>query len=198
MPLARHDRLLDAVSPRDLLKQVITEAESAASNRTIHLCWQESDALPGYHRLSAQIPLSETTFDQLFNGNSGYRAQYYLSPEEGILFNRDILQNLLPVIRAYNAKRLCVPIEHHERSILAPHAKIWIYDDKSAFNEASPNTLNPQRWIDNKACRGNRAPLPKCTMLDLKGAFINFATDDLFVDECKLDRAWDLYSKGFT
>ena len=34
--------------------------------------------------------------------------------------------------------------------------------------------------------------------LNIKGAFIHPATGDLFVDECKIDRACDLFCRGYT
>src|SRR4051794_13471296 len=83
----RRARLLQPLAPMALLDQVAVEAQSTAAARAIKLQWQPSDDFPGYSRLVAQVPLREETFDQLFNGRSGYRAQYYLSPEEGVLYN---------------------------------------------------------------------------------------------------------------
>lgn len=198
---ARRDRLIDAVSPETLLERVANEAAAAADSRAIQLCWEESTDTDriGYFRVSIQIPLTEATFDQLFNGSTGYRAQYYLSPEEGILYNRDILQSLLPAIRAsYSKQPLRVALELVEQSIDAPHAKIWIFSEIPAFDFASADALNPPRWVANGATRGRKAPLPGHLMVDLKGAFINFPTRDLHVDELKLDRAQDLFNKGYT
>lgn len=197
----RRGRLVDGIRPEELLHCVAAEAHEAAENRSIPLCWQEStdDGREGYFRLSAQVPLKESTFDQLFNGNSGYRAQYYLSPEEGILYNRDVIEAIAPSIEvSYWAQRLRVPFEFLQRSLTGPHAKIWVFNEKPAFDLAAPDTLNPPRWLENNASRGRKAPLPGHLMLDLKGCFINFSTDDLYVHEYKLDRATDLFLKGYT
>ena len=200
---SRRARLVDGVHPEDLLKRVAADAHAAAQSRSIPLCWQESsdEGREGYFRLSSQFPLTESTFDQLFNGNSGYRAQYYLSPEEGILYNHDVIQAILPSIAtSYQAQPLRVPIEFVERSLTAPHAKIWVFNEVPAFDAAIANTLSPPRWVENNASRGRKAPLPAHLMLDLKGSFINFATDDLYIFELKLklERARDLFLRGYT
>lgn len=173
----------------------------AAAQLSIPLCWQEStdEGRTGYFRLHAQVPLSDTTFDQLFNGNSGYRAQYYLSPEEGILFNRDVLEALLPALEeSYEKQPIAPPLEHVRLSLLAPHAKIWVFNELQAFDEAAQNSLNPPRWVENNASPGRRAPLPHHLMLDVKGSFINFSLHDLYVFDLKLERANDIFLRGFS
>jgi hypothetical protein len=198
---SRRARLIDAIRPEGLLHCIAADAQAAAEHRAVPLCWQEStdEGRAGYFRLSAQVPLTESTFDQFFNGNSGYRAQYYLSPEEGILYNHDAIGALLPSIEAsYQHQPLRVPLEFVQRSLQAPHAKIWVFNEIPAFDSAAPEGLNPPRWVKHNASRGRRAPLPGHLMLDLKGAFINFATNDLYVCELKLDRATDLFRTGYT
>ena len=115
----RAERLRSGPGLAELLNCVVSEATSAAHDGLIGLHWRQSDECPGYFRLVAQVPLGEATFDQLFNGRSGYRAQYYLSPEEGILFNRDLLNGLLPVLMTANERRpLPVPCELIEREMV--------------------------------------------------------------------------------
>jgi hypothetical protein len=195
----RRSRLLNTPSPSELLQHTITQAIVASRKGLSQLDWQESCECRGYFRLVAQIPLSETTFDQLFNGRAGYRAQYYLSPEEGVLYNRDILSGLEPALRlAYLRQPLGVDFSLVEKSLRAPHSKIWVFGEQKAFDDAADNTLNPPRWVENDATRGRKAPLPKHFMIDVKGAFIHPASNDLFVDELKLDRACDLFRTGYT
>ena len=197
----RRERLIDAVAPGALLECLAAEAMGAATQLAIPLCWQEStdEGRHGYFRLLAQVPLSEVTFDQFFNGNAGYRAQYYLSPEEGILFNRDALGGLQPAIEeAYRRHQITPPFDHVRQSLLAPHAKIWVFNELQAFDQAAPNALNPSRWVENNASRGRRAPLPGHLMLEVKGAFINFAFKNLYVFDLKLDRANDLFMRGYS
>lgn len=195
----RRERLLDVPQPEELLAQVIAQAHEASTKALTQLTWQESHDCPGYSRLVAQIPLSEKIFDQFFNGRSGYRAQYYLSPEEGILFNRSLLAGLEPALNlAYSKCPLNVDFALVEKSLRAPHSKIWLFSEKEAFDTADNYCLNPPRWVENEATRGRKAPLPVHPMIDIKGAFIHPVTGELFIDECKIDRACDLFRRGYT
>jgi len=148
LPDERRGRLLAGSGPAELLDRVLSEAQVALSASLVKADWCESTERPGYFRVVAQVPLSAATFDEFINGRSGYRAQCYLSPEEGLLFNRV--------------------------------------------------ALNPERWVNNNAALGRRAPLPSHCSLDIKGAFIHPTTFDVFVGELKADRPCDLFEKGFT
>jgi hypothetical protein len=196
---SRRERLLDLLRPEGLLIRFLAESVNAARDGRVGIHWQKACEAPGYFRLTAQIPIQECVFDQLFNGRCGYRAQYYLSPEEGILFNRTIVRGLKPVIcRAYELTPLEADLELVLYSLTRPHAKIWIYKEQEAFGEAAKNSLNPQRWVENGATLGRRAPLPQHYTVDLKGAFIHPKTKELFVDELKLSRPCDLHCRGFS
>jgi hypothetical protein len=195
----RRARLLDVPTPGQLLASVVAEANESARTGRLDLVWQESSERSGYFRLVAHVPLTETGFDQLFNGRAGYRAQYYLSPEEGVLYNRDILKGLASAIHhAYERQPLTIEWPLVERSIDAPHAKIWVFEEKAAFDSAAPAQLNPPRWVANNATTGRKVPLPDHFTLDVKGAFIGPGTDDMFIDEPKLDRPCDLFYRGYT
>jgi hypothetical protein len=195
----RRTRLLDGLDSSALLESVISHAALASTKGEVSLCWQHSSECPGTGRLVAQIPLDDEAFDQLFNGRAGYRAQYYLSPDEGILFNRDLVVGLHNSIKAaYPYASLEVGFPVIERSILGPHSKIWIYGEVDAFDSSESDLVNPSRWVDNNASRGRKAPLPQHHKLDLKGTFIEPNGPGMFIDELKLDRAWDLHRKGYT
>ena len=198
--VSRHSRLHDVPPPDLLLAKVIEEASHAAERDLIRLRWQEADECQGFFRLIAEIPLKEeVTFDQFFNGRSGYRARYYLSPEEGVLYNRDVLQGLKsPLSNAYMQQTLAEPLEIVLRTVDAPHAKVWVFGETAAFDSSPENSLNPHRWVENGATRGRRTPLPSHLTLDVKGAFLRPSTGELFVDSLKLDRACDLFRKGYT
>jgi hypothetical protein len=195
----RAERLHRVPEPSILIDLVLSEACSAAKYGKVQIRWQDSSDSPGYGRIHARIPLSEQTFDQLINGRSGYRAQYYLSPEEGILFNRDIVTGLLSAVEeVYRTVPIEASISVIRKSLTAPHSKIWVFDEIPVFDDARDDMLNPPRWVSNKATRGRKAPLPSHFTIDLKGAFINPQTDQIFVDDLKLDRARDLFNKGYT
>jgi hypothetical protein len=199
LPDKRRERLLAGSGPAQLLDRVLSEARAALSANSVKVEWCESTDRPGYFRVVAQVPLLAATFDEFINGRSGYRAQYYLSPEEGLLFNREALTLLTAVVLAASESQL-VNAERNlvAESLGAAHAKIWVFKESAAFNDAAPNTLNPERWVNNNAVLGRRAPLPSHCSLDIKGAFIHPTTFDVFVDELKADRPCDLFEKGFT
>jgi hypothetical protein len=194
----RSERLVNVPDPLELLELTRLSAMTATAAKRVSLHWQEADDAPGYFRLIARIPIDEIAFDQLFNGRSGYRAQYYLSPEEGIIFNRRLVDNFEPVVSvAFEQAPLAVRFDAVTNSLLAPHAKIWIYEERDAFDNALIDGLNPRRWIINQATRGRRAPLPPHCTIELKGAFID-ERKHLFVDELKLARPCDLHLRGYT
>lgn len=195
----RRERLLNPPGAEELLGSVLGESRTAAQSGQVILAWQEADEKSSFFRLLARIPLSQCTFDQLFNGRSGYRAQFYLSPEEGVLFNRDIVNALMPVIEiAYHRRTLSVDLEDITRSLSMPHAKIWIAEEQETFQRAEEDVLNPRRWVDNQATAGRKAPLPERSAVELKGAFIRPGTSEQFIDELKLDRPCDLHRKGYS
>jgi hypothetical protein len=198
---ARRQRLLCPPSAEWLLERLINEAAHAAEHGKISLNWQEACQKPGYFRLNARIPVTEYTFDLMFNGRSGYRAQFYLSPEEGLLYNRQIIDCLIaPVRNAYDRKPLPVAFDLIKRSLCTPHAKIWVPEEqgRNPFVEAAENTLNPDRWIRNNSVLGRRCPLSDSLQVDLKGSFVDLKTVDFFVCELKVDRACILHCKGYT
>jgi hypothetical protein len=102
-----------------------------------------------------------------------------------------------PVLQACAQRGLRASPDLLSASLTAPHAKVWVFDDQEAFDGALPQTLNPERWVANGGNGGRRAPLPSHLCLDVKGAFLHPRTEELFIDESKLDRAWDLFRKGF-
>lgn len=197
----RRAGLLNPPSPRELIEAVGKDAENSAGQGKVYLTWEpaiDQDAPTDIARLWARIPITEITFDQLFNGRGGYRAQYYLSPRQGLIFNRAIVDSLIPAVKhAYAVAPLAVPFELVDQSIREAHSKIWIFKDQEAFDEAPENILNPPRWVDNRATRGRRIPLPAHFSIDLKGTFINPKTGRSWVHEYKLDRAEDLHARGF-
>lgn len=159
-------------------------------------CWQPACEKIGFFRIQAQFPPSEKTFDQFSNGRSGYRAQYYLSPEEGVLYDRDVTQALIPVLADARARQsLPDDLGLVIASVDAPHAKVWVCGDH-VLEMAEADSLNPPRWVHNNARLGRRAPRPSEPRLELKGAFIHPRSRELFVDELKADRACDLFGTG--
>lgn len=195
----READLLHPLPPVGIIEKLEAEGNDAAARHAVELRWTESCEAPGHMRIEAKIPIKPSTFDQLFNSRSGYRAQFYLSPEEGVFFNRDVILALGSAVRAtLSQSHLAASWELVEASLLGPHSKIWIFDEKAAFDQAIENGLSPNRWVKNGASRGRKAPLPLECAIDLKGVFVHLATRNIWVSELKLDRACDLFEKGYS
>jgi hypothetical protein len=116
-----------------LTSAVAEEAEAAARRGLSSWRWQHGEEMVGCRRGVATFPLARDTFDALFNGRSGYRAQYYLSCEDGIQFNSEIIRALTkPLALTYQK----VPAEEFavlERSFVGPYSKIWVLGDRAPF-----------------------------------------------------------------
>jgi uncharacterized membrane protein YsdA (DUF1294 family)/cold shock CspA family protein len=90
----------------------------------------------GFSRVSVLIPLEAELFDQLMNGNSGYRAYYAAGLEYGEAFNRALVEAVGPCI--VEAEHLYS--DHFDRaycqsSLLGRFSKFWYpksISDKSA------------------------------------------------------------------
>lgn len=198
----RHTRLLDVPSPDELLALLHSESVACARAGRIVLTWKPGvhAAARSFKQVMTQIRLEAETFDQFFNGRSGYRAQYYLSPEEGVLYNRDVLQALREaIVHGYSLRPLDdAPLDLVLASLDGPHAKVWVHGEKEAFREAEPKMVNPPRWVEADAYAGRKAPLPKDPLLDVKGALIHPETREVWVDPWKENRACELHQKGYT
>jgi hypothetical protein len=194
----RRERLLGGASAGVLLDRLAAAASQARQNNQIVLEWQQAtdkEAPPNTFRVVTQIPVEEAFFDELFNGRCGYRAQYYLSPEEGEAFNRRVIEVLEPIAATAESAVLGVPHDLIRRSLLGPYSKIWAFDEQAAFDAAMPGMLMPARWRSNGAGRGTRLPL--ASRVDVKGTFVQ-PDGQYWVDELKLDRPMDLHLKGYT
>jgi hypothetical protein len=79
----RARRLLRSLLPEDLIDQVAREVMDNKISIDATRTWQAGIDMAGCSRAIVVIPLTADTFDDLINGRNGYRAQYYLSVEEG-------------------------------------------------------------------------------------------------------------------
>lgn len=202
---ARRCHLLGSLSPEGLLKQVEKEANKATGNNGVCVHWREACEQKGSWRVEATVPLTANTFDLLFNGRMGYRAQYYRSVVEGVKFNRMLVDRLTPVIKGVLENRPCgFPASWNqvEQSLKGPHSKVWIAGDWATFIH-EPEVLKPSRWVaywsrsQDKAL-GLAAPMPNEPALDLKGTFICEKTSKPWLPDSKKDRDQKIHCSGWT
>lgn len=195
----RRERLLgEAPSPQALIEQVAACALSIAEKAALTPLWQHSDECWGRYRIVLPILLNEYLFDWFFNGPSGYRAQYYLSEEEGKAFNDATLNALEPAAMAACIRYpLPVPWKQVRQSLLGAHSKVWLWGDGRSFATAEPHTLMPARWAQYEGI-ATRAPMPSPPAIELKGTFIHPQSGEDWLPEEKEDRHKRLHERGFT
>ena len=198
IPEDRRHRLIEVPSSTDLIRRVAVEAMSAATSSMmprpalIHAVEQ-----PGCYRAEAKIPVTDEAFDQLFNGRSGYRANYYLSPELGASFNRAIVASLIPAILHASSDQQ----QFIEQSLRGQYSKNWVAGDGQAFLN-TPAALQPERWRIYWEGRPSalvlRLPLPPRPQIDVKGTFVHSANYYEWAPEIKKGRDEDIHEKGWT
>jgi len=194
----RAHRLLNPPTPSELIAMIEREAMSAAVSGEGFWDWQKGISMLGCGRAFAVIPICRDTFDALFNGRSGYRAQYYLSPAEGARFNGMLMKVLLePIKRIYelDPRRSWDSVK---RSIEGPWSKIWVQGDSKPFTDAPDGEFCPRRWAE---CANQsiwlRAPLPAVPAIDIKGTWISDLVGHYEQDPDKADRDDCLWERGF-
>jgi hypothetical protein len=205
MDRERRSRLLASMSPEKLLEQVDADANRAIADNTVCVHWREANNEKGYWRLDSTVPLAADTFDLLFNGRMGYRAQYYRSLDEGRTFNRSLVDRLALAIKAtlrHGRRSFPATWTQVEQSLKGPHSKLWVAGDWAAFIR-EPQVLKPARWVAYwSRCQdhalGLAAPLPDKPVLELKGTFICLKTGELWLPESKKDRDQQIHCSGWT
>ena len=93
---SRRKRLLRSTGFEKIIKQIITQTaknvqplfhkRSAYRNKT------------GFYRIKVCINISPVLVDLFHNSRCGYRAQYYLSEENGECANRYTIMSLMPIL----------------------------------------------------------------------------------------------------
>jgi hypothetical protein len=192
----RCKQLSASLSTSEISSYMAAQAMQVSATNGICLRWEEAIEKPSYWRANVKISIQENLFDQLFNGRSGYRAQYYLSVHEGENFNRSLVDTLIPAIRkAYEIK----PLENAtwlavEASLKGRYSKIGVKNGNAYERE---KTLVTPRWKDSEW--GSRLLATFPPQVDVLGTFVqlnNFSDD--WIDDCKKDRPCDMHKKGFS
>ena len=168
----RMRRLLNPPACLELLNALMAEAVWAAQDCQIVLDphWDWCISRPEFGtRVHATMPVTQALFDPLFNGRSGYRAQYCLSIKEGRRYNRAIVDAVVPALRHAYASLGETELQwaEAERSLTGRYSKIWVADDEEHFQNA-PAALHVPGWTGN----GQRVPLPSSPRVDVKGTYI--------------------------
>jgi hypothetical protein len=195
-----------AISPEEIVRRVRDDVRRAIA---------EYEALPhpdpcgdksGYRRVSIEVSLTSTVFDQLMNGATGYRAHYAAGIDLGEQFNQRLLESVAPMIIA--SEQLYASVFDRvfcERSLLGPFSKFWFskqLTDPSAQAELLKCTeeIRVSRWVEywshrSKPRKGLLAPRPTNPVVLLNGTFVNAVGE---VHEQKPGRSKQLFNTGWT
>jgi hypothetical protein len=188
-------KMLSGCPPYSEIIRMITERID-----TITFCFDEGryEPVTGALRPLFYIKVGQELVDLFYNGVRGYRAQYYLSPENGEDANRYAIQQIEPKLleTARNAN-WCAPdpncsdnlLHMDEAEIFAslrfPSAKIWgdetegeLSDVTKGLMDKTPPQIIAARWVaatenletQSKAAKGVKAPC--LSILKFHGAFI--------------------------
>jgi hypothetical protein len=163
---------------------------------------------PSYNRVVVRFEVDKDLVNLFHNAATGYRAQYYASPEIGDQGNAHMVRSLAArteTLLSGRSKRTC-PIEWLKLSMEHPSAKVWIHQGVWLRRaRRSDERLCVDRWSrhredeDVKARRRARwaALLPDSEgSLEVKGAFVS--DHGAVIESLKPCRARQLHEYGFT
>lgn len=214
--VARSKRLQTAPTFETIVAQVRAALSDAIANKHFRC---GVDFYLGHQRAIFQFRIRQDLYDRFFNSRTGYRAQYWISPERGQAANTECLQALSPAIMAglpdcFEAREIQTEDNWAGRkdtdvggrdvarsffmdSFTHPAAKIWICE-RLIGGQTGPlqsipisqgSRLCVPRWPTALAL------CPKATLawLDLKGGFVGGNQPK---DSCV--RARDINKQGFS
>jgi hypothetical protein len=167
----RAARLLDPPSADKLIRIIAEEVRQRAQDGRGGFKLQPGKEMKGCSRATAMLSISAVSFDLLFNGRSGYRAQFYLSVENGRLFTRLLIEALLETVKILVERENASAWGRVEHSLSGPWSKIWMGSDGVPFQDAAEGEFRPRRWTSRKTI-WLRAPLPLDPSIDLKGTWV--------------------------
>jgi hypothetical protein len=199
----RRDALVGHAPPaREVLRLFADEALAAAERGRIELEWIEAcdpDAPPGHFRIEATVPLSTEVYDLFFNGRTGYRAAYWVSVFDGMLFNIAALRAAEPAIRrTYERGPVAVSWETVRTTLLGEHSKLWTAEAGTEFVPEKSGLLIPPRWRERAGSGvGTCLPVPRRPGVEVKGTFTQ-VDGNAWLDPCKADRHLRLHRIGHT
>lgn len=145
-----------------------------------------------------------TTGDALFNGPYGYRAQYWVSPGNGLGANSELLRALAPKLLSALKASDDPDIEKVDvcASLRCPSAKIWPLESEMASTMINPSrALEISRWV-TEADRGVELATwgiaaPDVSTFQVKGALMDPYGHEV-VPARKTHRHYDIFNYGFS
>jgi hypothetical protein len=202
LSVGRRDLLLHGPSFETIVGTMADELKVVAVSRN------RASANRSFFRATITLRLGSSTVDLFHNSATGYRAQYYSSPEAGERANMYVVNTLATrIIKMLerSPKRTCPP-NWVALSLRNEAAKVWIHQGRWLRNaKASDGVLFVPRWINERHAsdpvRRKRArwsvlaPDNECRV-DVKGAYLQL--DGASLGTLKPTRPNDIHELGFT
>lgn len=208
---------LESAPSADAIRAAVVSRFVAAleSDQLPKLCigMEKSSSRPSDHRVICQFQIGQGLYDQFFNANTGYRAQFRRDWRTGLAYNRSIitemrskLASLLPTevsVRCLSPDyedcgAFAVPRERIVQSLDPGLSKLWfcgrrIVGDGTVVQLPSGAT-GPRLHLDEQNSWATLARDESDAWLDVKGAFLGSGGPYQLKDPC--ERARMLQSTG--
>ena len=210
---ARQERLaawpsFDSIAMRIVREAIVTHCD---------VCRGKHESVKGALRPRFQLCVDADLGDAFFNAPQGYRAGYYVDPRLGEERNESLIASIftrLAVFAAENAAKIALEAGLLRASLRFPSAKVWISEERFAFDhewhpdlsvpewiasgksaaDSFQQEMSPQPALAEKAIWGVRAPVE--SVLNVFGAFVTLAGDER-VPADKLGRSQEIHDFGF-
>lgn len=178
-------------------------------------------------RLTLQFPVSPDLYDWFYNARTGYRAQFWISPDTGLAFNAGLISRLRGVVDQWappvvDGREIWV-VKHNdaredvdkgtrsiERAVVLASldpglSKIWICERRIRHDGERPDPMpfglvDPKLKIPRWEGNGLLAPFPENgrAWLDVKGAYVQSTSKVEQPNKSPLDRARKIHCTGWT
>lgn len=210
---ARAALLEKAPDPDAIRAAVISRFEAALEGGQLRIGMEQSSSNPSDLRVVLQFPVGEGLYDQFFNANTGYRAQFRRDWRTGLAYNRSIVAGmrsklalLLPAEvsgRCLSPKfedcgALTVPREQICISLDPELSKVWfcglLMTGDGRVVQLPSGATGPRLRLDEQNTWAALVRDEADAWLDVKGAFLG--RDGLYQPKDPADRAKKLQSTG--
>jgi hypothetical protein len=138
----------------ELVRETCSALRSALRNGNARFGLEESSRDLSELRAVVQFPLGRDLFDWLFNGQSGYRAQFRIGAENGLIQNSRLISSLsaqlsLSGLHEITASRLTSAFEYKEPFVCTIDRVIASLDPKLSKVWACERLINPVGGVQN-------------------------------------------------
>jgi hypothetical protein len=164
---------------------------------------------PGSKRVWIKLVLPRRVIDLFHNGAGGYRAQFYISVEQGEAANRyliNALHNRLKSLCKIHKKRGC-DWEFVAASLRDPDAKVWIHQGTwLRAKKLNDRNLKVERWLQHERSQNSKIRAKAIwaqltpngeTVLEIMGGCVDSNLKSIG-KELKPKRSQELHRFGFT